>query len=405
MVKLVLKPEAKLVPELVAELVPEPVAALVPEPKRCSCLEKPNLEQPKMKPYQRPPNYTHLGSGATLTELQEKFQTCFSPIQKPAIGLYKLILCDNPIMQSCTPYSCTFEKPASEKVTVFYRIGYCAAHKYLVICILHQGALRGPKLDDLKNIVFQEITPQIQYPIRGSTDKRKNEEGFLCHCNLDGGTKTFGCTKCIVNPKVCKFYYFPGEELGRIGRQKFRLKGKLNNATVKSLCETVCDMATIFVKNWAPQCYKNMADLSLAANDCRIGTKPINLFAAVTFVADYTAHSHLDEHDYAGGATVILSLRKNPGAPAQLHYLPMYRLSGSVGPGVAFDLSDGSLFMECAAMETHGSSPVLNASKNAPERVGIVCFTHSSLNKPNHGKYEKPKPNKGENQTRKPEPT
>ena len=90
------------------------------------------------------------------------------------------------------------------------------------------------------------------------------------------------------------------------------------------------------------------------------------------------------------GASVILSMRLNLGAPAQLHYLPKYRLSGSVGPGVAFDLSDGSLFMECAAMETHGSTPVENARKNSPERVGIVCFTHACLNKPHHGHLTTP---------------
>ena len=59
-----------------------------------------------------------------------------------------------------------------------------------------------------------------------------------------------------------------------------------------------------------------MAQIALEASDCRIGTKEINLFAAVTFVADYTAHAHLDSNDFAQGAKheqleIIIRNRQN----------------------------------------------------------------------------------------------
>ena len=361
--------------------IPVKASALV-----CTC---PKKVVKKIQAFQRPPSYTHLGFGKTLTELEQKIYGNFVPLQKDRIGLHEIILCDSPLTDSCTPYSSTFKKPVTEKVTVFYRIADCRVHKYLVICILHHGALHGPKLEDLKKLVFQEITPKIQYRQRSVTDKQIDKKtGLPCSCNVDGGTKTFGCTTCVVNSTACKFYKKPKQE--NTGRQKFALETKRDNATLKKVCETVCNMATDFVKNCAPLCYQNMADFSSDAIDCRIGTEPVNLFAAVTFVSDYSAHCHVDSNDNALGATVILSLRQNPGATAQLHYLPMYRLFGSLGPGVALDLGDGSLFMECAAMETHGSTPVENARKNSPERVGIVCFTHACLNKPHHGHLTTP---------------
>lgn len=53
----------------------------------------------------------------------------------------------------------------------------------------------------------------------------------------------------------------------------------------------------------------------------------------MSFVSDYAAHLHLNEDDYAEGATVTLSLRKNPGVPSLITFLPMFKISGSVGPG------------------------------------------------------------------------
>jgi hypothetical protein len=366
-----------------------------PEEPKCSCPEKAPRTS---KTFQKPPNYTHLGSAPTLSELRKNVEIRFSPVPNFSIGLYEIIVCDSAITNSCTPYSSIFEKPSTEKVTVFYRIGDCEAHKYLVVCILHHTAVQGSELNNLKDILFREIMPYLTFCPRRSTEKRKDKStgpkctekrkdkstGPKCTCNevSGGGTKTFGCTACVVNPTKCKFYKKPKE---KTGRQKFKLKNKNNDPTLKTFCETACDMATNFVKKCAPECYQNMSDFSSNAGDCRIGTEQINIFAAVSFVADYAAHSHLDSNDYAQGATVILSLRRNPGAPAQLHYLPVYRLPSSEGSGVALDLGDGSLFIECAALETHGSSPVQNSGKEFPERVGIVCFTHASLNKADHG--------------------
>ena len=61
------------------------------------------------------------------------------------------------------------------------------------------------------------------------------------------------------------------------------------------------------------------------ASACRLGSGTHRPFAGVTVVADYTAHRHKDVNNMVGGATAILTLRREDAAEEQLHVLPGYR--------------------------------------------------------------------------------
>ena len=256
---------------------------------------------PKSKLFHKSPQYSHLGAARTINQLQQDIHKSFADVSVDCIGMHHLLDIEKATLNSCTPFSKVFEKPDNEILSVFFRSQACSIHKYAVVCIIYHNAIESAELVDLKKKVLDEITPKLSYPPRGTTDKRKDKvTGEECNCNKGGGTKTFGCSVCPINAKKCKFYKKPLNE--NTGRKKFALDGKSDNINLKKCCETVCDLATSFVKKAAPQCYHNMAELAKDAKDCRIGTLDVNLFAAVTFVSDYTAHPHLDSRDFQQGA-------------------------------------------------------------------------------------------------------
>ena len=363
--------------------------------------ETENVTKTRPKKFDIPEIYHHFGFASTESKLRVLIQKRFCDIAHfDEIGFYQIVVADNYIKDSCKPYKCVFAKPAHEKISVFFKHCECDLHAFTIVFIIAHSYVKDnylKELNQLKANLFHQIIPKVQFDERSSTHNLV--KGVPCGCNKDeegGGTRSFGCGACPVNPHCCKFFQKPAE--GKPGRLKFDLekdpKNKVDNSTVKDFCVKVCDLASDFMEIVAPDCYKNMAVFSSEAASCRIGSKAVNIFAGVTIVSDYTAHPHIDHRDFPLGAAVVLSIRQNQQnlekadeSERQLHYLPMYKFSHGVEPGIGFYLGHGSFLLENAAQETHGTSTVKNASCREPKRVGIVCFTHNGLNKADHGSH------------------
>ena len=347
----------------------------------------------QMKPFDIPPHYHHLGFASNLSGLKSLIEQRFPNVvnsKEFQIGFYEIILSTDFCKDSCEPYKTVFQKLPNEKITIFYKISDCALHKYIVVCIIGHNFIEKCDLDKLEEQLFNHILPKLKYTVRKSTNDLpiKGKKKLRCDCNPlgGGGTRSFGCGTSPANCTSCKFFKIPAQG----GRLKFdlELKRKTDDIACKDVCTLACDIATDFVRQAAPECYQNMSTFFSDASKCRIGSKEVNIFAGVTLVADYTAHSHVDYRDYHLSSAAVLSIQnknQDPKTKNQLHYLPMYTLRGSEGPGFAFDLGHGSILLECAARETHGTTKVVNANGRNPKRVGIVCFTHASLNKNDHG--------------------
>ena len=121
----------------------------------------------------------------------------------------------------------------------------------------------------------------------------------------------------------------------------------------EELINKVNDFVVPWLAQAAPEACANMNFFSEFAYWCRFGKLLIKPFSAVTFVCDYSAHSHYDKNNMEKGAVCILTLCKpkyNP-SESQLHVLNQYSTSEeSVTSGLGLELSHGSILVECPKM-------------------------------------------------------
>jgi hypothetical protein len=163
---------------------------------------------------------------------------------------------------------------------------------------------------------------------------------------------------------------------------------KVDNPALEEFCHTVIDLLSAQVCKYVPEATENMRKHLAPATECQLGFKHPKLFPGLTFVCDYCAHGHVDRNDYPLGTNAILSLQNPEKRGKQLHCLANYSLTEDGPQGMQFDLGNGSVCFENAALEVHSSSRVETPDKKNPSRIGIIAYLHSAINKPNHGEEE-----------------
>ncbi len=141
--------------------------------------------------------------------------------------------------------------------------------------------------------------------------------------------------------------YFRGCKYARTEDQSAVRKYRLDDAKLKGgeskadlereldvgLGRVAGELSPLF-RALAPDAFANMSACSDYASSCRIGGgdgddegRP---FSGVTCVSDFCAHSHRDQHNMAGGCTVVVTLlrpenrRRGRADDEQLHVLPHY---------------------------------------------------------------------------------
>jgi hypothetical protein len=374
--------------------------------------------KPTMKNDLNPSSYVHLGWAESDECLGEKMERVSGYcLLTGDLYLRKIHHKINPMKSTCEFHSCYLE--IQSKCTVLYKDNpdQCDKHKLIVVAIIEKGAVEGKHLEWLKSKVWNEMIPRINFTTEGhdgiSEDSRKaatdnfkeelkkgshNDESKKnlktkaesekhCQCNgppgaRTGGFATWGCTLKKIGSRVCKFH-IPAVD----GRKKFHLKNrKINDPVIEEVITHVADVLSERVLCLAPLAAKLMAEEASNATSCRLGTKN-KFFAAMSLNSNFRIHSHIDKKDYPNGITAILNVHKNNTKAGQLHVLVDYALDSSESPGIAFDLGDGSVLLECASREWHGSTNPVTPNLKNPSRVALVFFSHQNLNQPDHGSY------------------
>jgi hypothetical protein len=284
------------------------------------------------------------------------------------------------------------------------------------VAIINQGVVRGVQLEWLKSKLWNELLHRVIFTTEGHDGvsdisrsaakndlkeklknsrmltkkdkielKTKSELDKHCQCNgppsaRRGGFATWGCTLSKFGTPRCKFF-----QPSASGRKKFHLKNRnLNDTVVEEIVQSLSDVVTDQVVRLAPIAAKYMSDEASNATCCRLGSRN-KLFSAMSLNSNFRIHSHVDKRDFPNGLTALLNVNKDDEVAGQLHVLVNYALTEGGTPGIAINLGSGTLLIECAAREWHGSTKPIGQDLKVPSRVALVYFTHRNLNLPNHG--------------------
>jgi hypothetical protein len=316
--------------------------------------------------------YFQNGTFRTEDDLQIHFDTQFPSKRK---GYYHLTHAHNPNSYlSCSPYTEVLDI-SFDDISVLYKTNTvnpkCSTHKFIIVGIVVSNFLTTKESFALRGLLEDQVVPHINSKrARPSTSKEN------CQCpSLGGFSKTFGCV--LLNMQShCRF---SGRKSQLVNKFEIATEHENFEVAMNNLADKVSSAQEMFT----PIANSNMR--SVPGYECRIGNQDTNPFAAVTLLHDYVAHEHLDYNDTLVGNTCIVSFQQNNVLKPQLHYLPHYRFKDGNGHGVAFRLNFGSLLIEAASLEKHGSSPIYRGENESPKRLALVFFTHRCLDKPSHG--------------------
>ena len=253
-----------------------------------------------------PPSYYQLGGAKTLDDVRQLFRA-LSGLDASQIGVTEIFWTRESQRNQCRPFSNILPVVEEEKIVVLVKRQICSTelHNFTVVAILIKDILKTDLLKIVKNSLYEHILPVVKYLPRGRTDKILD-----CKCNfgeIQGGSKTFGCSAHISNKSKCKFNKRPAD-LNK-GWKKFNLWGKpvVSDPNLESLTNLLADIASHSMCKYAPLSFSNMLAHSKNAPSCCIGQQFPSIFGGVTIVSDYTAHSHRDIFDYSSGAVAIFS--------------------------------------------------------------------------------------------------
>ena len=342
----------------------------------------------KVKPtkaHTLPSPYCQLGAFTRVFDLKKHFQDV-SGLSLNEIGFRELFWTREKT-HPCQPYNEVIVVPESEKLSIFYKRQICETedHSYCVVAILIKDVLEPDTLQRAKHLVFSHLLPEIVFVPRGHTDQVNG-----CQCNKNkrkkkGETRSFGCSRNIVNSKVCKFNVIPREEGTR--RKKYDIKNKhsIDDPKVEELSNIAADISSVNMQKYAPVAFQNLFKHAQKGTDCTIGSRSTKVFGGMTVVSDYAAHTHRDLSNLPEGAVGILSFKNPNKNETQFHALPHYVSNQNNELGVCFDPGDNSLLLEVAVHEDHASSCLKHPDSRDPSRVALVLYRHACLNLPNHG--------------------
>jgi hypothetical protein len=268
--------------------------------------------------------------------------------------------------------------------TVFYKSNACLSHPFSISSILRRDVLSEEENDRMKNDIWLIVSELYFPPVRANGRFRN----CLCNGSLEnptGGSRTLGCGIGKGCQGRCKFWRRPVKKPGRFC---FSLNNpaKSNSVLLEAVCHKAADICSKETCLLTPEAAAIMLSTGKFAQECRVGLEQPKIYAGVTFVSDYTAHGHYDSNDHPLGVTGLLSMKDRLGE--QLHCLNEYSLEEGGEPGVAFDLGNASVLIEAASRELHSSSQIKNPDCKKPSRVGLVCYQHNHLDKPDHGSKE-----------------
>jgi hypothetical protein len=206
--------------------------------------------------------------------------------------------------------------------------------------------------------------------------EKEKEKGF---------SLTVGCTKDSAGGNKCRYShkYHPNLPINRYPLKGYQKWEQAEKTTFKNKVKRLSYQMTKVLKKFAPEAHRNMSKTE--PTQCNLGQRSV--YCSMSMVSDFTAHQHTDKSDVRDGATALLTLLKNDEGEGQFHCLPRYKIRGSDSEkiGVCFRLPHGSVLIEVAALEYHCSTPVPFPNGQNPQRLGLVFYTHSGLNLPNHG--------------------
>ena len=346
--------------------------------RKCSCSD---LLPTKL--HALPSPYFQLGASSNLADLKNIFYEASGLLPNEIRFMELFWTRESP--NSCQPYNEVINIPEEAKIFILYKKQTCSTedHSYSVVAILIKNALQPDILQSMEDLLFSTVLPRIKFAPRGSTDAFQG-----CDCNKRteaGGTKSFGCARCKINPKVCKFYKL--SKIEEHGRKQYDLqgRGRVNDPDLKKLIDTAADITSVNMEKFAPVAFSNLLNHAQKGRECTIGSASTKIFGGITIVSDYSAHLHRDAFDLPQGAVGIISFKNPRKIETQFHALPHYVSNPNNAPGVCFDPGHNSLLLEVAVHEDHASTFLKHPDSKNPSRIALVLYRHESLDKPNHG--------------------
>ena len=218
---------------------------------------------------------------------------------------------------------------------------------------------------------------------------QNTKKSCACNKNSEGFSASFGCGKHKFEP-ICKYAKSKPERV-----LKFKSSDPQCSAELSSVLNNLADLAGDHLLMVAPDAHRAMCPDG-ASSSCRIGYRGKKPFSSVTLVSDFSAHTHTDRNNVAGGATAVVTLRPKGGDIDQnSHVLPNFKPARAFAErsgGLTFNLTSGSLLIEVAKLLKHATTAVkCYGNEPRPCRIGVVFYQHEHLNLPVHGKFESEK--------------
>ena len=363
-------------------------------PETCSCPKN------KSKSSQQPSPYSQLGSASSLIDLRKIFKQKYGE----EVALHQLYYRQNPTALWCEPSGEIYKPEKGERVTVFFtnHPKACFQHQYMVLAIIVRKAIEDETLDRFDDFLRNKFIPlekkktsqrgNFSVCLKCLKNKKKRckdpASHSKCKCNEPESAWSFGCGTKSKNSKVCKFNILPKKS---VGRKRFCVKGKEDNAELESFVTEAVDKLSLLAFEHVPKAAKNNLKFVEPAKDCQLGSQSPKVFTGFSINFDYCAHPHVDKNDYPLGTNAILSLRSKEASPTeQLHVLPNYCLKKKGGVlGLKLLLPNSSICFENAANEVHSSTKADQPNPKRPRRIALVAFLHQSLDKISHGQFYK----------------